>query len=99
MSSRLIPSLENFDIFLLILLACMTTRLPRVIAYTANGQADYLIIARKVKQLFHDFDIHCTTIQPEFEESTSAKAIHTVGQSSISPSTLADMVTPTRLGD
>lgn len=30
--------------------------------------ADYLNIARQVKELFHEFDIHCTTIQPEFEE-------------------------------
>ncbi|KAA0197083.1 Cation efflux protein: zinc transporter [Fasciolopsis buskii] len=29
---------------------------------------DYLNIARQVKELFHEFDIHCTTIQPEFEE-------------------------------
>ncbi|GAA34451.2 Zinc transporter 1 [Clonorchis sinensis] len=29
---------------------------------------DYLNIARKVKELFHEFNIHCTTIQPEFEE-------------------------------
>ncbi|KAF6780267.1 hypothetical protein AHF37_00236 [Paragonimus kellicotti] len=35
---------------------------------------DYLIIARKVKQLFHDFDIHCTTIQPEFEEYTEEES-------------------------
>ncbi|VDQ04074.1 unnamed protein product [Trichobilharzia regenti] len=32
--------------------------------------ADYLNIAREVKQLFHEFNIHCTTIQPEFEEDT-----------------------------
>ncbi|CAH8549127.1 unnamed protein product [Heterobilharzia americana] len=31
---------------------------------------DYLNIAREVKQLFHEFNIHCTTIQPEFEENT-----------------------------
>ncbi|CAH8857147.1 unnamed protein product [Trichobilharzia szidati] len=31
---------------------------------------DYLNIAREVKQLFHEFNIHCTTIQPEFEEDT-----------------------------
>lgn len=30
---------------------------------------DYLNIAREVKQLFHEFNIHCTTIQPEFEEN------------------------------
>ncbi|TGZ60543.1 hypothetical protein CRM22_008487 [Opisthorchis felineus] len=33
---------------------------------------DYLNIARKVKELFHEFNIHCTTIQPEFEEILSS---------------------------
>lgn len=35
---------------------------------------DYLKIAHKVKELFHDFDIHCSTIQPEFEEYSEEKA-------------------------
>ncbi|CAH8539068.1 unnamed protein product [Dicrocoelium dendriticum] len=34
---------------------------------------DYLKIAHKVKELFHDFDIHCSTIQPEFEEYSEEK--------------------------
>lgn len=30
--------------------------------------AEYAIVARRVKQLFHEYNIHCTTIQPEFED-------------------------------
>ncbi|VDK88691.1 unnamed protein product [Dibothriocephalus latus] len=30
--------------------------------------AEYVTVARSVKQLFHEYNIHCTTIQPEFED-------------------------------
>ncbi|CAH8519682.1 unnamed protein product [Schistosoma turkestanicum] len=38
---------------------------------------DYLSIAREVKQLFHEFNIHCTTIQPEFEENIEGSTENT----------------------
>ncbi|KAH8871189.1 Zinc/cadmium resistance protein isoform 1 [Schistosoma japonicum] len=38
---------------------------------------DYLSIAREVKQLFHEFNIHCTTIQPEFEENIEGSTTNT----------------------
>ncbi|CAI2730206.1 unnamed protein product [Schistosoma spindalis] len=38
---------------------------------------DYLSIAREVKQLFHEFNIHCTTIQPEFEENIEGSIANT----------------------
>uniref|UniRef100_A0A3Q0KHC1 Putative cation efflux protein/ zinc transporter n=1 Tax=Schistosoma mansoni TaxID=6183 RepID=A0A3Q0KHC1_SCHMA len=38
---------------------------------------DYLSIAREVKQLFHEFNIHCTTIQPEFEENIEGSTANT----------------------
>ncbi|CDS40998.1 cation efflux protein: zinc transporter [Echinococcus multilocularis] len=31
---------------------------------------EYTMVARRVKQLFHEYNIHCTTIQPEFEDNT-----------------------------
>ncbi|CAL8070940.1 unnamed protein product [Calicophoron daubneyi] len=34
---------------------------------------DYLRLLRDVKQLFHEFDIHCTTIQPEFSDYLEPK--------------------------
>nr|AKN21627.1 slc30a-7 [Schmidtea mediterranea] len=33
--------------------------------------ADYVISSRSVKAIFHQSDIHCTTIQPEFDEHES----------------------------
>nr|CDS35228.2 solute carrier family 30 (zinc transporter) [Hymenolepis microstoma] len=34
-------------------------------------QTDYVEVARKVKAIFHENNIHCTTIQPEFEDGTT----------------------------
>uniref|UniRef100_A0A0X3P6R4 Zinc transporter 10 n=1 Tax=Schistocephalus solidus TaxID=70667 RepID=A0A0X3P6R4_SCHSO len=33
-----------------------------------RGLTEYVTVARSVKQLFHEYNIHCTTIQPEFED-------------------------------
>ncbi|VUZ47625.1 unnamed protein product [Hymenolepis diminuta] len=36
-----------------------------------RGLPDYVEVARKVKAIFHENNIHCTTIQPEFEDGTT----------------------------
>ncbi|VDL11035.1 unnamed protein product [Hymenolepis diminuta] len=36
-----------------------------------SPKPDYVEVARKVKAIFHENNIHCTTIQPEFEDGTT----------------------------
>ena len=46
----------------------------RIIATThirCRNPSDYIAIAVRVKQLFHDEGIHSTTVQPEFAEMVS----------------------------
>ncbi|PAA65516.1 hypothetical protein BOX15_Mlig033674g1 [Macrostomum lignano] len=48
---------------------------------------EYISVSRAAKHIFHTFDIHCTTIQPEFNEHTTPRlgGNHTSGRFANNP--------------